>query len=157
MNGAIEALATDSPVAGFFGKLRGRAAEAQRSAAFNYPMTVRLAFAFGLLLCVGGFGLASTINQFAIVEAVNARLPACEQFDPFWWGPFKILKLHQEYRRLYPDGRLLRREAVLVAVMFVCILLVALLLGLGFLVIAWLGPGFAWLLWFVYFRKCSAA
>lgn len=35
-------------------------------------MTVRLAFAFVLLLCVGGFGLASTINQFAIIAAVNA-------------------------------------------------------------------------------------
>ena len=115
-------------------------------------MTLRLAFAFGLLLCVGAFGLASTINQLAIVDAVNARLPLREQFDPFWWGPSKSLKLQWEYRRLYPDGRLLRRQGVLVAAMFVCILLAALFLGFGFLVIAWLGPGFV-LLWFVYFRN----
>jgi hypothetical protein len=77
------------------------------------------------------FGLASTINQFAIVEAVNARLPSREQFDPFWWGPSKTFRLLREYRRLYPEGRLLRRQGVLLAAMFVCILLAALVLGLA--------------------------
>jgi hypothetical protein len=113
-------------------------------------MTLRFASAFVLLLCVGAFGLASTINQFAMVEAVNERLPSREQFDPFWWGPAKILKLQREYRRLYPDGRLLRRQGFLVAAMFVCILLTALLFGLGFLAIAWLGAGSV-MLWFIHF------
>ena len=113
-------------------------------------MTLRLASAFVLLLCVGAFGLASTINQFAMVEAVNARLPSREQFDSFWWGPAKIVRLQSEYRRLYPDGRLLLRQGVLVAAMFVCILLAALFLGFGFLAIAWLGAGFV-LVWFIHF------
>jgi hypothetical protein len=95
-------------------------------------MTLRLAFAFALLLCVGAFGLASTINQFAIVEAVNAKLPEREQFDPLWWGPSKTSRLRREYRRLYPEGKLLRRQSVLAAAMFVCILLAALVLGLIF-------------------------
>ena len=95
-------------------------------------MTLRLAFTFVLVLCVGGLGLASTINQFAIVEAVNAKLPAGEQFDPFWWGPSKTFRLRREYRRLYPEGKLLRRQSVLTAAMFVCILLAGLVLGLVF-------------------------
>ena len=115
-------------------------------------MTLRLAIAFVLLLCGGAFGLASTINQLAIVDAVNAQLPSREQFDPFWWGPHKTLKLQREYSRLYPDGRLLRRQSVMIAAMFVCLLLAALFLGFGFLVLALLGPGLV-LLWFVYFRN----
>jgi len=99
---------------------------------FQFTMTFRLAFTFALLLCVGAFGLASTITGFAIVEAVNAKLPEREQFDPFWWGPSKTSRLRREYRRLYPEGKLLRRQSVLAAAMFVCILLAALVLWFPF-------------------------
>jgi hypothetical protein len=99
---------------------------------FQIPMTFRLAFTFVLLLCVGAFGLASTINQFAIVEAVNAKLPEREQFDSLWWGPSKTSRLRREYRRLYPEGKLLRRQSVLGGAMFVCIFLGALVLWLPF-------------------------
>src|SRR5438552_14099446 len=96
-------------------------------------MTARLAIAFVLLLCVGGFGLAATINQFAIVDAVNARLPTDDQFDPFWWYRPKTLRLHSAYRRLYPDGSLLRGQAILAALALFCLVLAATLLGFGFL------------------------
>ena len=99
---------------------------------FQFLMTLRLAFTLVLLLCVGACGLASTINGFAIVEAVNAKLPEREQFDPFWWGPGKTFRLRREYRRLYPEGKLLRRQSILAAAMFVCTLLAALVLGLIF-------------------------
>ena len=99
---------------------------------FQFLMTFRLAFTFALLLCVGAFGLASTITGFAIVEAVNAKLPEREQFDPFWWGPSKTFRLRREYRRLYPEGKLLRRQSVLAVAMFVCILLAALVLWFPF-------------------------
>ena len=95
-------------------------------------MTLRLAFTFVLALCGGALGLASTINQFAMVEAVNAKLPEREQFDPFWWGPSKTSRLRREYRRLYPEGKLIRRQSVLATAMFVCLLLVALVLWLPF-------------------------
>ena len=95
-------------------------------------MTLRLAITLALGLCVGAFGLASTINQFAIIEAVNAQLPAREQFDFLWWGPSKRLRLRREYRRLYPEGKLLRRQSLLGAAMFVCIFLAALVLWLPF-------------------------
>jgi hypothetical protein len=78
-------------------------------------MTVRLALAFVFLLCVGALGLAATINHMAIVEAVNSKLPTGEQFRELGWGPMKRLKLRNEYRRLYPGGKLLRREGTLAA------------------------------------------
>ena len=116
-------------------------------------MNVRLAVAFALLLCVGGFGMAVTITTFAIVDAVNAKLPTNEQFDRFgWWLP-KTLRLHREYRRLYPDGSLVRREGVLAAIMLVCVVLAATLIGFGFPGVALIGGVGALSLWFVYFRK----
>ena len=95
-------------------------------------MIFRLAFTFALLLSVGAFGLASTITGFAIVEAVNEKLPEREQFDPFWWGPSKTFRLRREYRRLYPEGKLLGRQSVLAGAMGVCVFLAALLLWLPF-------------------------
>ena len=78
----------------------------------------------------GGLGLAATINSFAIIDAVNAKLLPHEQFNPFGWYPQKTFRLHREYRRLYPQGGLLRREGFLAAAMLFCIVVVAWLLGL---------------------------
>lgn len=116
-------------------------------------MTARLVVAFVILLCVGGFGLAGAINAFAIIEAVNAKLPAEDQFDPFWWYPPKTLRLHEQYRRLFPDGGLVRRQGILTSIMLLCIVLAAGLLGFGLLSIAWLGLASALLIWVIYFRK----
>ena len=97
--------------------------------------------------------MAAAINSFAIVDAVNAKLPTNEQFDPLgWWLP-KTLRLHREYRRLYPDGSLLRREGVLAAMSLICVLLAATLIGFGFLGIAWFGGVGALSLWLFYFRR----
>jgi hypothetical protein len=116
-------------------------------------MTWRLVLAFILLLCCGGFGLAATINSFAVVDAVNARLSPDDQFDHLGWYPTKTLRLHREYYKLYPQGNLLRSQGVFVTFGFLCILLAALFLGFGLVVIAWPGVGFALILWFIYFRK----
>src|SRR5438128_9821596 len=113
-------------------------------------MTARLAVAFVLLFCVGGFGLATAINHFGIIDAVNAKLPTDNHFEPLGWYLPKTLRLHSAYRRLYPDGTLLRRQAVLAVLALVCLVLAATLLGFGFLGIAWLGGLGLLLLWFVY-------
>ena len=115
-------------------------------------MTLRFTAVIVLLLCVGVLGFAGTINQFAIVDAVNAKLPVGDQFDAIgWWLP-KTLKLHREYRRLYPDGGLLWRQGVLASAMLFCIVLAAGLIGLGFLSIAFLGGMGALLFWLMYFK-----
>jgi hypothetical protein len=116
-------------------------------------MTARLAVAFVLLFCVGGFGLAAAINGFAIIDAVNTKLPPDERFAELGWYLPKTLRLHAAYRRLYPDGTLLRRQALLAAFALVCLVLAATLLGFGFPGIAWLGGLGLLSLWFVYIRK----
>src|SRR5215471_1404816 len=102
-------------------------------------MTWRLIVAFVLLLCVGGCGLAATFNQLALVDAVNAKLATNDQFAALRWYATKTFKLHCEYRSLYPDGKLLARQGVLVAFALFCLLLAATLIGFGLFAIAWLG------------------
>lgn len=116
-------------------------------------MTLRLAAVIVLLLCVGGLGLAATITFYAIVDAVNARLPSEEQFELLGWYGKKSLRLKSEYRRLYPQGRLLWREGVLATAGVICLTLAAAVIGFSFPMVAWLGGGGALLLWFTYLRK----
>ena len=116
-------------------------------------MTVRLTFVFVFLACVSGFGLAASLTQLAIVEAVNAKLSTTEQFGQLGWGPGKTLKLSNEYRRLYPGGKLLRRAGILSAVSLFSLVVAGALLGLPLLGITMVGGVGALSLWFLYFRK----
>jgi hypothetical protein len=76
-----------------------------------------------------------------------------EQVSPFWWGPLKLQRVHQTYRRLYPDGALLRREGILFAMMWLCLAVSAGLFQFGFLGVAWLATCGGLLVWFMYFRR----
>jgi hypothetical protein len=49
-------------------------------------------------------GVASTVKLQRIVADVNSKLPADQQFSPLWWHAAKVLRLFNDYRRLYPDG-----------------------------------------------------
>jgi len=115
-------------------------------------MTARLVATFVLLVCVGGLGLWATVNELAIVEAVNAKLPTDEQFNSLGWYLTKTLNLHRAYRRLYPDGRLLKRQAVLATLALLCLVIVATLLGFGFFAIGWFGGMGLLSLWLLYAR-----
>jgi hypothetical protein len=116
-------------------------------------MTVRLALAFVFILCVSGFGLAATITHIAIVEAVNSKLPTAEQFGELGWGPFKSLRLSNEYRRLYPGGKLLRREGILAGVSLFSLVVAGGLIVLPLLGVAFVGGVGAFSLWLSYFKK----
>lgn len=118
-------------------------------------MTVRLILAFLFLGCVSGFGLATAITHFAIIEGVNAKLPPTEQFGELGWGPIKSVRLHREYRRLYPDGTLLRRAAILAYVALLSLVIAGTLLGFGVVGIVWVGGVGALSLWFFYFGDKS--
>ena len=115
-------------------------------------MTLRMAAALVLLLCVGGFGLAATITGFAMVDAVNAKLPEDERFQPLGWYLTKTLRLHREYRRLYPVGTLLRRQGLLGAAMLICLVLAMSLVGFGVPGVVFVGGAGAFSLWLMYFR-----
>jgi hypothetical protein len=114
-------------------------------------MPLRLILALLFLGCVSGFGLATAITHLAIVEGVNAKLPPTEQFGELGWGPVKSFRLHREYRRLYPDGTLLRRAAILAYLALLSLVITATLLGFGVVGIVWVGGGGALCLWFFYF------
>jgi len=115
-------------------------------------MTLRLIVAFVFLACVSGFGIAACITHIAIVEAVNAKLPPAEQFGELGWYPMKSLRVHREYRRLYPGGTLLTREGLLAYGALFSLVVTATLLGFGVLGIVWVGGGGGLSLWFLYFR-----
>jgi hypothetical protein len=51
--------------------------------------------------------ISASMFQMAMVDAVNRRWPAGEQISPYGWYLGKTIRLLNEYRRLYPDGRLL--------------------------------------------------
>lgn len=70
---------------------------------------IRVAVTFSFWVIMGICGVWSALIQWEIMEKVNSRLPESEQFEPLWWGPFKRARLDKEYRRLFPDGRDLKR------------------------------------------------
>jgi hypothetical protein len=114
---------------------------------------MRIVIASVLFICCCGFAAAANSTVYSIVDAVNAELPPNEQVSPFWWGPFKLERLHQTYRRLYPDGGLLRREGKLFAMMWLCLVVSAGLFHFGFIGVAWLATCGGFLVWFTYFRR----
>ena len=118
-------------------------------------ITLKLIAVVLLLCCVAGLGIAGTTNGFAIVDAVNAKLPANERFDPLGWWLGKTLRLHSEYRRLYPSGGLLRRQGMLLLAGLSCLLLVMALLGFGLPLVVFFAGGSGLIVWLIYFRKAG--
>jgi len=120
-------------------------------------MTVRITLGFVFLACVSGFGLAASLTHLAIVEAVNAKLSTTDQFGQLGWGPVKSFKLSNEYRRLFPAGKLLRRVGILAAVSLFSLLAAGMLFGLPLLGITLVGAVGGLSLWSMYFRKRPVA
>jgi hypothetical protein len=79
----------------------------------------------GVSIC----GLVGSLTSVEMVDKVNEMLPKGEQFAPLGWYFSKYQRLNREYKRLYPDGRLLLRVRVLTALMFACLLICALSFG----------------------------
>ena len=69
--------------------------------------------------------LLSTIVSFQMVNQVNERLAKEDHLAELGWYLPKTLRLHREYKRLYPSGRLLRLVRVLGGLMFFCLLIYA--------------------------------
>jgi hypothetical protein len=88
-------------------------------------MSLRLAVGIVALVCVSICGMTATFKMLAMVDQVNERLPKEEQFDPLGWYLTKTQRLHREYKRLYPDGRLLLQYYVACGLGIVCLLICA--------------------------------
>src|SRR5262245_15546130 len=99
---------------------------------------MRIVLSGAAFICCMGFAGAANSNVYAIVDAVNAKLRANEQFSHFWWGPLKLKRVHDAYHRLYPQGRLIRRERMFLALAWLSLVAAAGLFSFGFLGVAWL-------------------
>lgn len=75
---------------------------------------------------VSAFGLLLTFANYKLVNKVNAHSP--QELDaPHPGGDvLKLLHLHREYQRLFPEGNLHIRIRVMMALMFACLLVAAL-------------------------------
>jgi hypothetical protein len=60
--------------------------------------------------------LTSTILGWEMMDRVNSRLPEADRFQPLGWYWIKSRRLRREYKSLYPEGSLLKRERLLFAV-----------------------------------------
>jgi hypothetical protein len=75
-------------------------------------------------------GLLAMFTGYEMMDRVNERLPKEAQFDPLGWYWSKTRRLFREYRRLFPQGRLIFRARFLWGLGCVCMLGCA--WGLGF-------------------------
>jgi len=116
-------------------------------------MTIRIVAGLVIFLGVPVFGCAGTIAGFRVIEAVNAKLPERERFEPFGWYLSKSLRLRDTYHHLYPDGRLLRRQGVFSAIGLGCLVTAAALIGFPLFAVAGLGVVGSFILRFMYFTK----
>jgi hypothetical protein len=85
-------------------------------------MTARFIIGVVALVCGTFLGMSVTFMIHEVVDEVNVNLPREQQFSQWGWYLFKYLRLHREYKRLYPNGRILLRSCIATALMFVCLL-----------------------------------
>ena len=81
-------------------------------------MATRVIVGIVALACISICGLLATLANFEMVDKVNDKLPESEQFALAGWYWSKRQRLHREYKRLYPEGRLLLKVRALTAMMF---------------------------------------
>jgi hypothetical protein len=76
-------------------------------------MTLRLAVGVLALALMVSCGVALTLTGYEMLDRVNEKLAQDDQIDPVGWYSAKRLHLQREYRRLNPEGHLIRRSRVL--------------------------------------------
>jgi|HubBroStandDraft_4_1064222.scaffolds.fasta_scaffold839180_2 hypothetical protein len=75
------------------------------------------------------FMVASALLFYALIGKVNRFLPENEQISYLFLYPGKISKIKREYKRFYPDSRLLLVRLVLNTLGFVLLLMCMIQLG----------------------------
>lgn len=94
-------------------------------------MSAHVIIGIAAFICCVACAITSSFVVFQMVDKVNDKLPEERQFSVIWWYWSKYKRLFAEYKRLYPDGSLLRRFRILEVLLFACFLVCA--WGLGFL------------------------
>jgi hypothetical protein len=92
-------------------------------------MAPRVIVGIVALAGVSIFGLLLTITSLEMAEKVSEKLPKESEFAQPGWYWSKTFRLHRQYNRLYPSGRLSLRVCVLVGLALSCLLICAWSLG----------------------------
>ena len=74
-------------------------------------------------LALSGFLLTQEVGE------VNRKLPEDRQISYWWWNPERYRRLKNEYKRLYPSGRIHKTAMVVEITGFVFWLLAAIAAG----------------------------
>lgn len=91
-------------------------------------MVLRVISGITALVCGSwGFVMFTTANR-KMMDQVNEMLAEADQFGPAL-SKSNSLRLHIEYKKLFPCGHLSRRVTLLVVLMFACMLICAWSLG----------------------------
>lgn len=80
-------------------------------------MSARLLVGIAAVAGVSVCGLLSTLVNCKMMDQVNSKLPKDARFSPIGRYFPKNLRLHREYRRLFPDGHLLLQTRLLLGLM----------------------------------------
>jgi hypothetical protein len=86
----------------------------------NLNGATRIVVCVAALACVSICGVIAAVAGLEMADKVNEKLPREDQFGELGWHAPKTLRLYREYKRLCPDGRLLRKIHALTAVMAAC-------------------------------------
>lgn len=73
-------------------------------------MTARYILGAIAYACAVACALVCALLTYSVTDRVNQRMPAKERLGLLWWDFTKHARLRREYRRLYPDGKLLRNR-----------------------------------------------
>ena len=86
-------------------------------------MALRIVVGIVALVCSAICGIATTLVNTEMVYEVNERLPEGSRFELAGWYFTKYQRLHREYKRLYPSGRLLLKVRAITAAAFGCLVI----------------------------------
>jgi hypothetical protein len=93
-------------------------------------MTAHGVIAITAFICGVACAIASSFVVSQMVDKVNDKLPEERQFSHTWWYWSKYQRLFADYKKVYPNGPLLRTLRIMGVLVFVCFL--ATVWGLGF-------------------------
>lgn len=80
------------------------------------PEVIRALAVVAFVIGSAVLGLSMRVVESAMLEEVNRRLRETERLKDGWPTPPRVVRLYSAYRRLCPEGGLLRRQLVLFAV-----------------------------------------
>jgi hypothetical protein len=105
------------------------------------------------IICMSITGLVSTLTGFRMVDELNKTRPADQKFKAIGFHrPFERYEMLSEYRRLYPNSRLMRRMKWAYACGWIAVVLFG-GVNLGVFAALWALGGGAAIAWFTWWAS----